>query len=230
MSERRQLRRNRKNESSDKTNLVSDGNSTDTDAVHSSEQPQQYDNQAYEDDASETNSNSGKSQMKAALIGKHRDKSREVAQRIPEEDPNAVVEELHIVRDRIKDKIKANLKSELLLAKTEEAAVKESGDDKDKGKSDLKLDLSLSTAEQAGPSRLSNVTGRTDNTTLRESSAQRAKKIQEQAEEKSNYRLKGTTKRETTRFDTPDSKKDLDEITEVISCKINGKEADFRLV
>lgn len=218
MSERRQMRRNRKNESpSDKTNLVSDGNSTDTDAaISNSEQAQQYDNQAYESDqASETNSNSGKSQMKAALIGKHRSKSREVAERIPEEDPNAVVEELHVIRDRIKNKIKANLESELLVAKTKEAAVKESADtDKEKEKSDLKLDLSLSTADQAGPSRLSNLTGRTE----RETSVQRAKKIQEQAEEKSNYRLKGGPKRETTRFDTEttDAKKDLDEITQVV--------------
>lgn len=224
MSERRQLRRNRKNESpSDKTNLVSDGNSTDTEAaINNSEQAQQYDNQAYEDDqASETSSNSGKSQMKAALIGKHRSKSREVAERIPEEDPNVVVEELHMVRDRIKDKIKANLESELLVAKTKEAAVKESTDT-DKEKSDLKLDLSLSTADQAGPSRLSNLTGRTE----RESSVQRAKKIQEQAEEKSNYRLKGGAKRETTRFDTEntDAKKDLDEITEV---KYSGKKYIF---
>jgi hypothetical protein len=124
MSERRQLRRNRMNESSDNANLVSDGNSTDTDTQH-------YDNPAFDHNEIEDEGSSGKSQIQAALIGKHRDKSREVAQRIPEEDPNAVVEELHVVRDRIKEKIKSNLANELLLAKSEEATEK-AKDDKDK--------------------------------------------------------------------------------------------------
>ena len=41
-----------------------------------------------------------------AIIEAHRDKSRELAQRIGDENPNEVIEELHVVRDKIKDKIK----------------------------------------------------------------------------------------------------------------------------
>ena len=154
--------------------------------------PNVHDNKAFEQNEEEATAI-----IENAMINRHRDKSKEVSQRVVEEDPSEVIGELHSVRDRIKEKVKQSLSHE--LDKTRD---NKSDDDEEvqPGKNDLKLDLSLSTADQAGPSRLSNVTGRTD-TSMRESSMQRIKKLQEQSGEQNNYRLKGSSRRDKTRFD-----------------------------
>ena len=89
---------------------------------------------------------------------------------------------MHVVRDKIKDKIKGKLLDQLSLAKT---------DSEDKKQDDLKLDLTSSTLEPNGLS------------TGRESLIQqKLKRIKQEAGEKSSYRVTGGgAKRETTRFD-----------------------------
>lgn len=126
----------------------------------------QYDNRAFDQNEEEATAI-----IENAMINRHRDKSKEVSKRIIDEDPTEVIGELHSVRDRIKEKVKQSLSNE--LDKARDASDNEGTD----GKNDLKLDLSLSTAEQGGPSRLSNTTGRTD-TSMRESSLQKIKRIQ----------------------------------------------------
>jgi hypothetical protein len=64
------------------------------------------------DNENELNKNSQK-----AIIDNHRDKSREIAQRIGEDNPNEVIDELHLVRDKIKDKIKQSLTDKLEKAR-----------------------------------------------------------------------------------------------------------------
>ena len=113
----------------------------------------------------------------SALASKHRDKSMEVAQRIGVDKPNEVVEELHVVRDKIKQKIRSNLANELEKVREEEKKKPELDEEGEKEESALKLDLSMSTVEQTRPSSVTAKQGG------------------------SSYRLKGQGKREATRFD-----------------------------
>lgn len=118
--------------------------------------------------------------IQTAIINKHRDKSRELLKNVKDDDPNKVVDELHDVRDRIKDKIKGNMLEQLSIARSESEK-----------KDDLKLDLTSSTIEPTQGF-----------STGRESLQQKIKRIQQQAGEKTNaYRTFGGAKRETTRFD-----------------------------
>ena len=148
-------------------------------------------NQTIDDDAQEEEyeplaRTAGPQVIQTAIINKHRDKSRELLKNIKEEDPNKVKDELNDVRDKIKDKIKGSFLKQL-------SAVRQDTDEKPK-QSDLKLDL---TAGSTGEATLS--TGR--ETGLSSLIQQKIKKIQQQAGEKTGYRVIGDSKRETTRFD-----------------------------
>ena len=124
--------------------------------------------------------------IQAAIVNKHRDKSRELSRNIKDEDPNKVVDELKDVRDKIKDKIKGSFLQHL-------SNVRQDNTEEKPKESDLKLDLTAT----MGEATLS--TGR--ETGLSSLIQQKMKKIQQQAGEKTGYRVIGDSKRETTRFD-----------------------------
>lgn len=96
-------------------------------------------NDAFVDDNDQTLSDS--------IANKHRDKNREYAKKIKEDDPNKVSEELSSVKDRIRDRLKKNLSENLNKVKEEV----------EENKNDLKLDLISSARDDPnlGASRLS---------------------------------------------------------------------------
>ena len=108
------------------------------------------------DNENELNKNSQK-----AIIDNHRDKSREIAQRIGEDNPNEVIDELHLVRDKIKDKIKQSLTDKLEKAREHDETASSEKIEQTKDKHE-DLNLDLSSARYSNPSE-----------TLRESSLQR---------------------------------------------------------
>ena len=194
MKERRQQRRaNRTNQNSDRADLVNEAEEmsqyTDRSDTITTEpkrtrrgvasllstlrnSTEAHDNEAFENEEENPPVSESSRIIQSAIIDKHRNKSREMAQRIVEEDPNEINEQLHHVRDRIKNKIKKNLEKE--QSKAEKKGDNEDDEIDTKKKSDLKLDLSMSTNEQhAGASRL---TGRTD-TSVKDSTQQRIKKV-----------------------------------------------------
>jgi hypothetical protein len=112
------------------------------------------------DNENELNKNSQK-----AIIDNHRDKSREIAQRIGEDNPNEVIDELHLVRDKIKDKIKQSLTDKLEKAREHDETASSEKIEQTKDKNE-DLNLDLSSARYSNPSE-----------TLRESSLQRINRI-----------------------------------------------------
>ena len=112
------------------------------------------------DNENELNKNSQK-----AIIDNHRDKSREIAQRIGEDNPNEVIDELHLVRDKIKDKIKQSLTDKLEIAREHDETASSEKIEQTKDKNE-DLNLDLSSARYSNPSE-----------TLRESSLQRINRI-----------------------------------------------------
>jgi hypothetical protein len=112
------------------------------------------------DNENELNNNSQK-----AIIDNHRDKSREIAQRIGEDNPNEVIDELHLVRDKIKDKIKQSLTDKLEKAREHDETASSEKIEQTKDKNE-DLNLDLSSARYSNPSE-----------TLRESSLQRINRI-----------------------------------------------------
>ena len=112
------------------------------------------------DNENELNKNSQK-----AIIDNHRDKSREIAQRIGEDNPNEVIDELHLVRDKIKDKIKQSLTDKLEKAREHDETASSEKIEQTKDKHE-DLNLDLSSARYSNPSE-----------TLRESSLQRINRI-----------------------------------------------------
>lgn len=125
---------------------------------------------------------SGRTRAQKEIVTKHRDKSRELAKTIKEDDPNKVSDRLKGVQDRVRDKIKPLLKEQLEKARQES---------EDTMRSDLKLDLSASGTDfNMTQTRLS------ASEKAREMAEQRLRKIKENT-----YRIMGTTRRETTRFD-----------------------------
>ena len=112
------------------------------------------------DNENELNNNSQK-----AIIDNHRDKSREIAQRIGEDNPNEVIDELHLVRDKIKDKIKQSLTDKLEKAREHDETASSEKIEQTKDKNE-DLNLDLSSARYSNPSE-----------TLRETSLQRINRI-----------------------------------------------------
>jgi hypothetical protein len=99
-------------------------------------------NQAFQSDENEENAESQtfrtaeSANLPAIFINRHRDKSKEM-EKIEDEDPGQVVQELKDVRDRIVDRLKSNMLDQLKKAREDSV-------DKDKEEQDLKLDLTAS--------------------------------------------------------------------------------------
>jgi hypothetical protein len=77
-------------------------------------------------------------QSQNAILTKHRDKSRELATTIKEDDPNKVSERIKGVQDRVRDKLKPLLKEQLEKARQDKEATT---------RSDLQLDLGASSSD-----------------------------------------------------------------------------------
>ncbi len=109
-------------------------------------------NQAFQNDENESQTfrTAESAILPAVFINRHRDKSKEM-DKIEDEDPGQVVQELKDVRDRIVDRLKSNMLDQLKKAR-------EDSEDKDKQDQDLKLDLSASSDPNSQSRRVSTAT------------------------------------------------------------------------
>jgi hypothetical protein len=74
----------------------------------------------YKDKFDKNSLGHGNNNLPANLIIKHKEKSRELADRVVLENPNQIIEETNEIRDHIKDKIKNNLFAQLEKARRSE--------------------------------------------------------------------------------------------------------------
>lgn len=119
----------------------------------------------------------GNRNAKSAISTRHRDRSRDLATKIQEEDPNEVIQDLHIVRDKIKEKITEGLAGQIALIREGKLSRDEDEEEEDEvgGKKGLNLESTSSTlVERRIQSRLS----ATDSSLKGSTTLSRLRKIQ----------------------------------------------------